>query len=97
LPRRLPLLNKRFMEALIDELKIKIISTLSLEDVQPADIKTDEPIFGMGLGLDSIDSLELVSMLERDYGILIEEMSVAQKAFASVRTLAEFVAKNRKN
>jgi len=85
------------MEALIDELKIKIISTLSLEDVQPADIKTDEPIFGMGLGLDSIDSLELVSMLERDYGILIEEMSVAQKAFASVRTLAEFVAKNRKN
>ena len=85
------------MEALIEELKNKIISALSLEDIKPADIKTDEPIFGTGLGLDSIDSLELVSLLERDYGILIEEMSVAQKAFASVRTLAEFVAKNRKN
>ena len=85
------------MDALIDELKNKIIKVLSLEDITPADIKTDEPIFGTGLGLDSIDSLELVSMLERDYGILIEEMSVAQKAFASVRTLAEFVAKNRKN
>ena len=85
------------MEALVEELKNKIIAALSLEDIKPADIKADEPIFGMGLGLDSIDSLELVSMLERDYGILIEEMSVAQKAFASVRTLAEFVAKNRKN
>lgn len=85
------------MESLIDELKNKIIAALSLEDIKPADIKPDEPIFGTGLGLDSIDSLELVSLLERDYGILIEEMSVAQKAFASVRTLAEFVAKNRKN
>ena len=85
------------MESLIDQLKNKIILALSLEDIKPADINADEPIFGTGLGLDSIDSLELVSMLERDYGILIEEMSVAQKAFASVRTLAEFVAKNRKN
>lgn len=85
------------MEALIEELKNKIIAALSLEDIKPADINADEPIFGTGLGLDSIDSLELVSLLERDYGILIEEMSVAQKAFASVRTLAEFVAKNRKN
>ncbi len=84
------------MDALIDELKNQIIKVLSLEDITPADIKTDEPIFGTGLGLDSIDSLELVSLLERDYGILIEEMSVAQKAFASLRTLAEFVAQNRK-
>ena len=85
------------MEALIDELKDRIIAALSLEEIEPADIKPDEPIFGTGLGLDSIDSLELVSMLERHYGILIEEMSVAQEAFASVRTLAEFVARNRKN
>jgi acyl carrier protein len=84
------------MDALIEELKSKIIKVLSLEDITPADIKTDEPIFGTGLGLDSIDSLELVSLLERDYGILIEEMSVAQKAFASVRALAEFVTQNRK-
>jgi acyl carrier protein len=82
------------MKTLIDELKDKIIAALSLEDIQPADIQADEPIFRTGLGL---DSLELVSMLERDYGIVIEEMSVAQKAFASVRTLAEFVERNRKN
>ncbi len=84
------------MDALIDELKNQIIKVLSLEDITPADIKTDEPIFGTGLGLDSIDSLELVSLLERDYGILIEEMSVAQKAFPSLRPLGEFVAQNRK-
>ncbi len=85
------------MNTLVDELKVKIIAALSLEDITPADIQAGEPIFGTGLGLDSIDSLELVSMLERDYGIVIEEMGVAQKAFASVRTLAEFVAQNRKN
>lgn len=96
MPRQSPL-DRTYMEALIDELKVRIIAALSLEDIKPADIKADEPIFGTGLGLDSIDSLELVSMLERHYGILIEEMSVAQEAFASVRTLAEFVQKNRKN
>ena len=85
------------MQALIEELKQKIVAALNLQEVKPADIKDDEPLFGAGLGLDSIDALELVVMLERDYGILIEEMSVAQKAFASVRTLAEFVANNRKN
>lgn len=84
------------LEPLTEELKTRIIATLSLEDVQPADILADEPLFGMGLGLDSIDSLELVAMLERDYGVVIEEMAVAQEAFASVRALAGFVAANRK-
>lgn len=84
------------MEALIEELKSKLITTLSLERVQPADIKADAPIFGSGLGLDSIDALELVAMLENDYGILIQERSVADQAFASVRALAEFVSTHRK-
>lgn len=83
------------MEPLIEELKQKIIAGFNLEGVTPADIKTDEPLFGTGLELDSIDALELVAILEQDYGIVITERSVADKAFASVRALAEFVAANR--
>jgi acyl carrier protein len=83
------------MEALMDELKAKIIATLNLERVKPSDIKADDPLFGTGLGLDSIDALELVAMLEQEYGILIEERGVADKAFASVRALADFVSTNR--
>jgi acyl carrier protein len=84
------------MESLIEELKTKIIAALNLEEVQPADIKAEEPLFGTGLGLDSIDALELVALLEQDYGILIQERAVADRAFASLQALAEFVAANRK-
>ena len=83
------------MEPLIEELKTKIIAGFNLEGVTPADIKADEPIFGTGLELDSIDALELVAILESDYVIVITERSVADQAFASVRALAEFVAANR--
>ena len=84
------------MGNLIEELKTKIIATLNLEGIKPSDIKEAEPIFGTGLGLDSIDALELVALLEQDYGIMIQERQVADKAFASVQALAEFVAANRK-
>ncbi len=83
------------MQSLMDELKDKIVKTLNLEEVVPADIKDDEPLFGSGLGLDSIDALDLVSMLERDYGILIQDMEVARRAFASCRSLTEFVQDRR--
>jgi acyl carrier protein len=83
-------------EALIEALKARLIAGLSLEGITPADIKDDEPIFGTGLGLDSIDALELVAILEQDYGIVIQERQVADRAFASLRALAEFVAVNRK-
>jgi acyl carrier protein len=84
------------MDELIDQLKAKIIAGFHLESVAPADIQTDAPLFGTGLGLDSIDALELVAILEQDYGIIIQERQVADKAFASVRALAEFVTANRK-
>lgn len=83
------------MDELIEELKVKVISTLSLLDVQPEDIKEDEPLVGGSIGIDSIDILELVLMLEKDYGVKIETREVGVKAFASLGALTEFVRENR--
>jgi acyl carrier protein len=93
-PRR-PRLKIRSMQMLAHELKNKIIKALNLENVTPADIQDGQPLFGTGLGLDSIDALDLVSMLERDYGILIQDMEVARQAFASCRSLVDFVQNHR--
>jgi acyl carrier protein len=84
------------MDALIQELKAKIVTALSLPGVKTDEIQPEAPLFGTGLGLDSIDALELVAMLEQEYGIVIQERAVADKAFQSMRSLAEFVAQNRK-
>ena len=84
------------MESLTDELKTRIIKALNLEALSPSDIQDDAPLFGTGLGLDSIDALDLVSMLEREYGILIEDMEVARQAFASCRALENFIRTHRK-
>ena len=83
------------MEALIAELKVKIISVLSLLDVTPEDIGDDDRFVGGDLGIDSIDVLELVLMLEKDYGVKIESKEMGMEAFASVRAMAGFVGKNR--
>ena len=83
------------MEALVQELKVKIIDTLSLLDVTPEDIGDDARLVGGDLGIDSIDVLELVLMLEKDYGVKIESKEMGVQAFASVRALAEFVGKHR--
>ena len=82
--------------ALIEELKSLIIEALNLEDVTPADIETDAPLFNEGLGLDSIDALELGLALKKKYGITISvESEDNKKHFASVAALADFVAANR--
>ncbi len=83
------------MEELIAELKTNIVSGLSLESVKPESIDSDAPLFVEGLGLDSIDAVELVVMLEKCYGILLTEMETAKAAFASVRTLAKFITNHR--
>jgi acyl carrier protein len=84
------------MDDLKLELKKLIIRAANLEDVQPGDIEDDMPLFVEGLGLDSIDALELSVALEADYGINISDTDTARAAFASIDTLAGFVAANRK-
>lgn len=83
------------MEQLISELKEKIIETLDLIDVKPSDFKEDELLVGGPLGIDSIDILELAMMIDRDYGIKIDNKELGQKVFVSLRTLAEHIQKNR--
>lgn len=85
------------MQALEQEIKGLIISTMSLEDVTPDDIDTHAPLFNEGLGLDSIDALELGLALQKRYGLsLAADSEETRKHFASVSSLSSFVAANRK-
>lgn len=84
------------MEELIEQLKVLIIKQLNLEDVEPDDIDPDEQLFGDGLGLDSIDALELIVLLEKEYGIKIENPKDGKKIFYSLKTMAEFITEHRK-
>jgi acyl carrier protein len=77
------------------ELKSKIIESLKLQDITPEQIEDDAPLFGTGLGLDSIDALELVVLLEKEYGIVIKDIEEGRPAFRSVKTLAEFIEAKR--
>lgn len=83
------------MEKLILQLKEQIIDALNLEDMEPDEIETDEPLFGDGLGLDSIDALELIVLLEKNYGIKIENPKDGQKIFYSVKTMAEYIKEHQ--
>ena len=83
------------LETFHEELKELIIDTLVLEDVTAADIETDAPLFGEGLGLDSIDALEIAMVLEERYGVTLDDdPEKNQMIFASVRSLAAFVTEN---
>lgn len=80
------------MKSLNQELKELIVETLNLEDVDPASIPDNEPLFGQGLDLDSIDALELVLKLEKNYGIKIGSSEESRKALASVDVLARYIS-----
>lgn len=84
------------MEQLIETLKLQIIEALNLEEITPADIDNDAPLFGEGLGLDSIDALELIVLLEKHYGIKLASPAEGKTVFTSVRAIAEYVSVNRK-
>jgi acyl carrier protein len=84
------------IEGLVGELKVKIIKTLGLMDVTPEDIKDDSPLVGGDAGIDSIDVLELVMMIEKDYGVKIDSKELGAKVFASVRALATHIFNNQR-
>lgn len=83
-------------DALKHEVKEFIIATLRLEDVKPESIEDQAPLFNDGLGLDSIDALELVSALEYKYKVSIPDEATGKKVFATVESLAEFIAHARR-
>ena len=83
-------------ELLHAELKKLIVETLALEDTAPDEIETDAPLFGEGLGLDSIDALEIAMVLEERYGVTLDDDPESnQRIFESVRSLTAFVAESR--
>lgn len=85
------------MEELIEKLKGELIAELNLEEITPADIDAEAPLFGEGgLGLDSIDALEIILILERNYGIKIDNPAQGKEIFHSVKTLAEYITANKK-
>jgi acyl carrier protein len=83
------------MEDLKVSLKEQIIESLNLQGMRPEDIDDNAPLFGEGLGLDSIDSLELMVLLERNYGIKIEDAREGRKVLTSVQTMAEYIQANQ--
>ena len=80
------------MEELIHNLKVQIIERLNLTEVKPEDIDIEAPLFGEGLGLDSIDALEIIVLLQQVYGIKITTADEGKKAMKSVKTLAEYIS-----
>jgi len=83
------------MGDLKEELKGKIIEQLNLEDVTVAEIADHDPLFGDGLGLDSIDELELIVMLDKDYGIRLSDPKEGRKIFESVEVMAKYIEEHR--
>ncbi len=79
------------MEPLIEELREKIVEVLDLVDVRPEEIDPDARLVGGDLGIDSIDVLEMVMMVERDYGVRIDNKELGVKVFATLRALADHI------
>lgn len=84
------------MNTLKETLKAQIIKALSLEEMAPADIDNSAPLFGEGLGLDSIDALELIVLMEKEYGIRLNNPAEGKAIFASIDSMADYIEKNRK-
>jgi len=81
-------------DQLIEQLKGQIIEQLNLQQVKPADIKAEEPLFNEGLGLDSIDALELIVLMQQKYGIKLGNAEDGPKVFQSVGTIADYIIAN---
>ena len=83
------------MNELITKLKGEIIEVLNLEEIKPEDIVNDAPLFGEGLGLDSIDALELIVLMEKNYGIKLKDPAQGREVFKSIQVLADYIQTNR--
>ncbi|AJE04565.1 phosphopantetheine-binding protein [Geobacter pickeringii] len=83
-------------DELITQVKQMIIDALRIDGMAPADIDTDAPLFGEGLGLDSIDALQLVVAMEKDFGVVVPDAATGTTVFASVRSMTDYIAANRK-
>ena len=84
------------MEELILDLKGQLIEVLNLEGMKPEEIDADAPLFGEGLGLDSIDALELIVLMEKKYGVKLANPSEGKAVFKSLRTMAEYIEAHKK-
>jgi acyl carrier protein len=84
------------MDELIQKLKVEIIEALNLEDIEPDDIDEKEPLFNEGLGLDSIDALELIVLLDRTYGLKLDNENEGKEVFYSVETMAKYIMEHQK-
>ena len=85
------------MNELLNALKNKVVRTLNLQDVNPEEINENDMLIGGDLGIDSIDILELVMMIEQDYGIKIDNKEVGQKVFSTLHSMAEYIYENSPN
>ena len=83
------------MDQLVEQLKKEIIEVLNLEEIKPEDIDNNAPLFGDGLGLDSIDALELIVLMEKNYGIKMQDANQGRDIFKSINIMAEYISKNR--
>jgi acyl carrier protein len=83
-------------EELIVQVKQLIVDSLRIDGFNPDEIDTDAPLFGEGLGLDSIDALQLVVAMEKDFGVIVPDAETGTIVFQSVRSMAQYIAENRK-
>ncbi|HET9276604.1 MAG TPA: phosphopantetheine-binding protein [Flavitalea sp.] len=85
------------MDKLMADLKKQIIAQLNLQHVTPEEISNDQPLFVEGLGLDSIDALELIVLLQQEYNIKLNNAEDGPRVFSSVRSMAEYITANRQS
>ncbi|HNQ61447.1 MAG TPA: phosphopantetheine-binding protein [Bacteroidia bacterium] len=84
------------MQELMQNLKVQIVDQLNLKDVKPEDIGDDQPLFVEGLGLDSIDALELIVLLQQHYGIKLAKAEDGPEVFRSVNSMARYITEHKK-
>ena len=92
----MPITNEQELAVIKKFLKECLVEELSLEDITPEEIKDDAPLFDKGLGLDSLDAVEIVVILQRKFGLEVKDLEARKDVFYSTDTLAKYISENRK-